>query len=96
MASIEVTREAIDGLSDQVWRFHVLTSYSGENVTLRLAYYAVRERPTKRHKQTVLKKWDSMDKRSYYSDVPTSCVPLPDDVRLEAVGKVNILVEGAT
>lgn len=99
MAGIEVTREAPDRLSDQVWRFHLSSDWSGDEVRLLLDYYAKRQRPTPRHKMKLAdgrpSQWSRIEQRSYYSGIEAKDVPLPDDVRDEAIAALKVVVIGA-
>jgi hypothetical protein len=92
MAAFEIERTAADGLSGQVWKFHVEASYSSPNVAVMCVYYAEMERPSTRHKMRVKAKWDNMDERSYHSTLTRDDVPLPGDIRSEAKERIDIVV----
>lgn len=84
MANVEVERVAEDGLSRQIWRFHVITGYG--NTILRVEYYGRETRSSKRHKWITApaKRYASFDPRPYNSGIAAKDVPLPDDVAAEA------------
>jgi hypothetical protein len=86
MAKIEVERADADGLSRQIWHFHLTTGFGSMSNVLRVELYASETRPTKRHKWVTLasKRYSSFDNRSYYSGIKAEDVPLPDDVLTEA------------
>lgn len=98
--TIEVTRESEDRLRDRYWSFSVTKGYSGpsDEVRVTLEYFAERERPTTRHKMKVAgngrRQWSRMEQRPYFSGISGDEVPLPDDVRDEAVSKVKVVVVG--
>jgi hypothetical protein len=98
MARIEVTRESEDRLSDQVWQFTVAADWSAE-IRVMLDYFAERTRPTTRHKMKLAdgrpRQWSRMEQRAYFSGIEAKDVPLPDDVRDEAIAAVKIVVIGA-
>lgn len=87
--SIEVTRTAEDGLSEQSWRFVIYADYTSK-VTLSLSSYHVLTRASPRHKMRIVSKWVRADQRSYFSDIKAADVPLPDDVVAEARAALNI------
>lgn len=97
MSRIEIVRESADRLTDQVWQFHLSAHWS--EVNLMLDYYAERQRPTPRHKMKLAagrpRQWSRMEQRSYFSGIEAKDVPLPDDVRDEAVRAVKVVVVGA-
>lgn len=101
MARIEVIREAPDRLSEQVWQFSVSSDWSSDEVRLLLGYYARRQRATTRHKMKLVEagrpsQWDRTEQRSYYSGIDAKDVPLPDDVKAEAIAALKIAVIGAS
>jgi hypothetical protein len=100
MVRIEVTREAPDRLSDQVWQFSVSSDWSSDEVRLLLGYYARRQRATTRHKMKLEagrpSQWDRTEQRSYHSGIEANDVPLPDDVKAEAIAALKIVVIGAS
>ena len=88
----EVTREAEDRLSDQLWRFHAYSNGAGQDLVIQLSKYAVRSRPSTRHKMKVDGLWDSHDQRSYHSTIKAADVPLPDDVIQEALRLIPVTI----
>lgn len=83
MASqITVTRPDPDGLSQQVWTFTLVDSYSA-GAALRVARYETQTRATRRH-GWVGPYYDAMDNRHYHAIKPAD-VPLPDDVKTDAL-----------
>lgn len=90
--SVEVIRMSNDRLSDQVWTFYI--NAGSDTVTLKLSSYLIRERPTTRHKMKMIARWSYFDQRSYYSSIAARDVPMPDDVRADAVKALKIEVAG--
>ncbi len=88
----EVIREAPDKLSDQMWRFYAYSNGAGQDLVIRISQYAVRSRPSTRHKMKVIGLWDSHDQRSYHSTIKAADVPLPDDVIQEALRSIPITI----
>jgi hypothetical protein len=100
MIGIEVSRKSADGLREELWQFSASTSYYGgsDTVTLMLSYYAKRERPSTRHKMKVgasNSQWSRMEQRSYFSGLKADEVPLPEDVKADAIAKIRFDVVGA-
>jgi hypothetical protein len=88
--AIEVTKEDGD-FRRECWRFSVVTSFS-DVVTLRLSYYAVEERQSKRHKWKYADRWQSHDERAYASSLTREQVPMTDWVKDRARELVQINV----
>lgn len=86
MAAIEVIREEEGRLKCQKWTFDTWAiERDGE---IRCRWYGIMERQTTRHKYVVKSKWDKADERSYNSKIKREEVPLPEDVKAEALKKV--------
>ena len=92
MSGIEVTRDAPDGLSGQLWVFRVVALYlgAGDSAEVQPVYYARFERPTLRHKRRPVGVWEMTDERAYRSSIKRAEVPFPADVLKEAVARVKI------
>jgi hypothetical protein len=78
-----VDRTSDDGLETQIWQFESMIPYSSEPAKLVVAVYGIGTRKTRRHK------WDwhyryerGMRQRS---NMKAEQVPLPDDVKAEAL-----------
>ena len=102
MSRIEVVRESEDRLSSRVWKFSVSTGWTAgaDQVVLLLDYYAEQVRASTRHKMKLAdgrpRQWSRMERRSYFSGIEAKDVPLPDDVREEAIASVKVVVIGAS
>lgn len=92
MSGIEVTRESEDRLHDQYWRFEINSRIGSASITLHLSYYALRSRPSIRHKFREEANWDRSDRRQYRSSMTEDQVPIPEDVAAEATRSVGISV----
>lgn len=92
MAGIEVERLSEDRLSCEVWRFSLDVGY-GYTVTahIRLQFYGRSTRPSTRHKFKFepQSRFDNIDRRRYNSGIDAADVPLPDDVKQEAINKIE-------
>lgn len=84
MARIELIREEADRLKCQKWEFDTYAAGTG---AIKCLLYGVLERPTTRHKYVVKAKWERSDERSYNSKISRQEVPLPEDVKDEALQK---------
>ncbi len=93
MAGIEVEHISADRLSCETWRFSMDTGY-GHNKTihLRLQFYGKANRPSTRHKFKFEPKnrFDNIDHRRYNSGIAVEDVPLPEDVKAEAISKIEL------
>jgi hypothetical protein len=79
---IKVIRQK-DDLNREVWEFRELQKYINSPITVILNLYSIEERFTKRHKWVSTRAYDRHDQRRSFLQV--SEVPLPDDVRQEAL-----------
>ena len=86
MAVIEVERIGPDGLSRQVWRFHLTAGFGSQPNVLRVEYYGQEQRASRRHKWIVrhATRYTSFDDRPYNSGIAAKDVPLPVDVASQA------------
>jgi hypothetical protein len=95
---IYVKREDTERLTEQVWVFdRAPEGYSNVGLTtpMRLRFYGTRTRPSRRHSYTGKegKGWGAdTPPRERHLDMPIADVPLPDDVRDEALSLARDLV----
>jgi hypothetical protein len=88
---IEVERLSEDGLTGERWQFRVFSpSYGDDDIKVRLDLYAKLARPSIRHKLRVTSKWDTMDERSYHSNIKRADIPCPESVQAEALAAVKV------
>lgn len=89
MAIIEVEHVESDGLSRRVWRFHSATGYGMSPTFLRVEYYGIEQRASKRHKwvSAPQTRYAASDPRSYNSGIKAEDVPLPDYVAKDALDR---------
>ena len=96
---MEVERLSADGLSREVWRFSVFSPRFGSasRVDIALGYYGKEVRASTRHKfkPEAQSRWSFDDQRRYNSGISASEVPLPDDVKQQAIQQLHIAVHGA-
>jgi hypothetical protein len=86
---IEIIRQS-DDLNRQVWQFDFMDYYNKPLVVLN--YYRLQSRPTKRHNWRNSEYWERLGRGS---SLKMDEVPLPDDVKQEALqafmGQVRIV-----
>jgi hypothetical protein len=85
---IEVTREAPDRLSRQVWELWLVMGhdYALRPPRLLLDSYTVECRQTSRHRWWIARSYRRLDRRD--SSINAEAVPLPDDVIAEAKARI--------
>ena len=78
-----VDRTSEDGLQTTIWQFEEYQQYMGAQVNLIVAIYQTGTRATRRHGW----KWDKFYHRTERrnSNITADQVPLPDDVKAEAL-----------
>lgn len=87
--SIDVTTDG--DLERKRWSFTVGHNYT-DVVMLRLRTFSVEERASKRHKWRPVKLWDSMNERGYHSNLKREEVVIPEWVKVQARGMLQIEV----
>jgi hypothetical protein len=91
---IFIERTAADGLSKRGWVFTLVSQAYDEAIEVRLHRYTELERASKRHTFKRVRKWDSMDERSYNSEVRRRELEAltPEDVRAEALAAIKVTI----
>lgn len=79
---IEVIRQK-DELNREVWQFVFFERYIGSDPRIKLRTYTIEKKQTRRHKWTISSLYDIYNRRK--SVLEPKDVPLPDDVRQEAL-----------
>lgn len=91
---IEIIREEKDGLKRKVWQFHTRMEHAGsDKVLVTLDAYQDQVRQTKRHGWKSVANYRNFDKRQA-TIKEVSGVPMPHDVKLEAISRVEIFIQG--
>lgn len=89
MGLVSIERSEADGLTKKTWEFIALDNMANAAVALYVERYAELSRPTKRHAFRVSGKafYDRTGRRYFgeTSDYGHATVPIPDDVRDEAL-----------
>ena len=78
---IQVTREATDRMSQEVWEFNVIGDYP--NMRLILDHYTSDTRQSTRQRYKAIRFYSRLHTRQF-SNMPYTDVPLPADIQSEA------------